>query len=136
MSKSFSDNQNNITALLFEVRRPHCHLNPIPCIHDDDDNDNDSIDHRAESWLKELIEKFEVQVVAIGNGQGSREAELFLSNLIKHHAISSHIVPLTLCFSYTYLSVFISPLPSISLGKSYYFCGSFLCLKCIVILNR
>lgn len=40
--------------------------------------------------LKELIEKYKVNTIAIGNGTASKEAEIFVSELIKH--ITTHKV--------------------------------------------
>ncbi|MCS7027762.1 MAG: RNA-binding transcriptional accessory protein [Bacteroidia bacterium] len=44
----------------------------------------------SEQIVKDLIEKYKVDVIAIGNGTASRETEQFIANMIKKYNLSVH----------------------------------------------
>ena len=46
----------------------------------------------AEKLVVKLIEKYKVNIIAIGNGTASRETEFFVADLIKKHNIKCHYI--------------------------------------------
>ena len=55
-------------------------------------NSNDSIIKKCKEEVVNLINKYKVDIIAIGNGTASRESEKFCSEMIKEYKLSCKYV--------------------------------------------